>query len=252
MTNMRRISLVVLAATLAGGAAAAPAAAQAAQADIALVYRLFLDQRLAVVAPDAAERLAGLGERLGDRDVVVTSDNTRAAIRFTDDGSLLRLNPNSQVQIRAEGERSALVKTIELEYGELWARITRQDGGEIRVRTPAGVAAVKGTELIVRVGPEGTTVLTLEGVVEFFNDAGLATMTAGQLVRVQSDTDAPVATQATAADRQPYEELAEPEPAAGDELVRIEIPLQHADGRTRTIILEVPRRELGSLPGGGY
>ena len=38
-----------------------------------------------------------------------TSANTRAALRFTDDGSILRLNPSSQVRLTAGDDRNALV-----------------------------------------------------------------------------------------------------------------------------------------------
>ena len=42
----------------------------------------------------------------------------------------------------------------ELEFGELWARVTEQRG-TFQVQTPSGVAAVKGTEFIVRVDAQG-------------------------------------------------------------------------------------------------
>ena len=69
---------------------------------------------------------ASLGQRLTSGDLVSTSANTRAAIRFTDDGSLIRLNPNSRLQVRTGAEGGAVTKTLELEFGELWARVTRQ------------------------------------------------------------------------------------------------------------------------------
>ncbi|HUH12992.1 MAG TPA: FecR family protein, partial [Longimicrobiales bacterium] len=200
----------LLAATFATFALAADGAAQSG--DVALVHALMLDRELVVSPADAQPVRAELGHRLRDRDAVFTSANTRAAIRFTDDGSLVRLNPNSQLQVLATGERSALAKTIELEFGELWARVTRRPETDFQVRTPAGVAAVKGTELLVLVGQDGaTTVMTLEGEVEFTNDGGAATITAGNRVSVTSIADPPVAQPITDAEREALGELVEEE-----------------------------------------
>jgi ferric-dicitrate binding protein FerR (iron transport regulator) len=218
-----------------------------AQNDVALVYRLMLDQRM-IVTQGAAVDTAVLGRRLNSRDIVFTSENTRAAIRFSDDGSLLRLNPNSQLQIQAEGDRGALVKTIELEFGELWTRVTRRDATQLRVQTPSGVAAVKGTEFLVQVTAQGvTSVLTLEGVVEFANKGGVVDITGGNIVVVQSNTDAPVARPATDAELAQFGALLDD--ADADEPSTIELTLQHADGRVRTVVIEVPRRELRAFLG---
>jgi ferric-dicitrate binding protein FerR (iron transport regulator) len=246
--TMRNHRAAIAAAWLlfAGVLLALPAPAHG-QADVALVYRLMLDQRM-VVTRGAAVDTAVLGGRLANDDAVFTSENTRAAIRFTDDGSLLRLNPNSQLRIQAAGDRGALVKTIELEFGELWSRVTRGDAQQLRVQTPSGVAAVKGTEFIVRVSPDGvTTVATLEGIVEFANQGGVVDITAGNIVIVQSPADPPVPRPITAGDIGAFDALLDD--ADADEPSTIEITLQHPDGRTRTVLLEVPRRELRTFMG---
>lgn len=244
MRNRATVAAAVLLAT--GSLLLLPAPARA-QNDIALVYRLMLDQRM-VVTQGAAIDTAVLGRRLVNNDAVFTSENTRAAIRFTDDGSLLRLNPNSQLQLRAAGDRGALVKTIELEFGELWSRVTRGDAQQLRVQTPSGVAAVKGTEFIVRVTTDGvTSVLVLEGIVEFANQGGVVDITAGNIVIVQSATDPPVPRRITDDELAGFGTLLDD--ADADEPSTIEITLQHPDGRIRTVVLEVPRRELRAFMG---
>jgi len=222
-----------------GMAAARPAMAQ--QTDVALVYRLLQDGQMVVNPATPAERRAQLGDRLRDRDVLATSANTRAALRFTDDGSILRLNPNSRVRLTSGAERGVVVRTLQLEFGELWTRVTRHDGTTLRVQTPAGVAAVKGTEFVVRVDERGvTTVLTLEGVVEFFNQSGRVDLPAGHKVVVDSASHAaPRAEPATA------QELRDAEGARGDEPggvagTWIEVQVQNASGQTRTLMLRVP------------
>ena len=224
-------------------------AALAQESNLALVHRLMLEQRMAVIEADADELVAQLGQRLASGDRVVTSSNTRAAIRFTDDGSLVRLNPSSELLVRSEGDRGALTKTLELEFGELWARVTEQRG-VFQVQTPSGVAAVKGTEFIVRVDPTGaTTVLTLEGALDFFNGAGTVEILAG---RQGTTTDANTLVQVVDIEDDDLEGLDElVEDDADDEIIRIEIPVQNAEGVQRTVILEVSRGEAQALVSGG-
>jgi len=231
-----------------------PAAAWAQQGDVALVYRLMLDAQMLVAPPGAPQQKAELGQRLHNKDVVLTSANTRAAIRFTDDGSLLRLNPSSQLRITAEGERNAVTKTLELEFGELWAKVTKKDAAQFRVQTPAGVAAVKGTEFIVRVDGNGrATVITLEGVLEFFNTAGTVTIPAGSRTIVVSSTTPPAVQATSKEDLQGTDGLTEGDdgPGTEGEKAQIEILMQDDQGRTRTVVLEVPRAALRALLGIG-
>jgi hypothetical protein len=232
---------------------ALPAAARAQQ-DVALVYRLMLDGQMVVAPANAPQRQAALGQRLNNNDVVVTSPNTRAAIRFTDDGSLMRLNPSSQLRITTGGDRNAVTKTLELEFGELWAKVTKKDAAQFRVQTPAGVAAVKGTEFIVRVDQDGrTTVITLEGVVEFFNGAGRIDVPAGRTTTAASNTTSPTSEKTTSDDLAPSGGLLEGDDGSGSEseLEQIEITMQDAEGRTRVVVLEVSRSALRTLLGIG-
>lgn len=223
--------------------------AHAQQADVALVYRLLQDGQMVVIPASGPERAARLGDRLRNRDLVATSANTRAALRFTDDGSVLRLNPNSRVRLTAGDDRGVLVRTLELEFGELWLRVARRDGTHLRVQTPAGVAAVKGTEFIVRVDAQGvTTVLTLEGVVEFFNPAGRVDLPAGTKVTAGSAATAPQAVPATPADLRQAEGVRGEE--AGD--VRgtwVEVQMRDASGQTRTLMLRVPADAVRAVEG---
>ena len=221
--------------------------ADAQQADVALVYRLLQDGQMVVIPAGGPERRAQLGDRLRHRDLVATSANTLAALRFTDDGSILRLNPSSQVRLTSGDDRGVLVRTLELEFGEVWARVNRRQGTELRVQTPAGVAAVKGTELLVRVDDEGvTTVITIEGVVEFFNQAGRVELTAGRKVVADSATDVPTSEPATPEELRQAEEAGGGEEGGAPEAegTWIEVQLQDADGRVRTLMLRVPRGAL--------
>lgn len=240
MTMTMRASVAALAlAGCAGFLGVTRAAAQ--QADVALVYRL-LEARQMKVRPAGSgdARDAQVGDRLRNGDQVATSANTRAALRFTDDGSILRVNPSSQVTLTSGNQGGVVVRTLRLEFGELWTRVNRHQGTTLRVQTPAGVAAVKGTEFVVRVGQDGTTtVLTLEGVVEFFNQSGRVDVPAGSKV-VADSASAPRAQPATP------QELQQAQGARGDEGggdaqgTWISVQLRDATGQTRTLMLQVP------------
>lgn len=237
---MRRSMLAAAAAGLLG---MLPGRAQGQQADVALVYRLLQDGQMVVIPASGPERRARLGDRLRHRDAVATSATTRAALRFVDDGSILRINPNSQVRLTTGDERGALVRTLELEFGEVWARVNRRDGAEFRIRTPAGVAAVKGTEFVVRVDSAGATVITLEGVVEFFNEAGRTAVSAGQRASAASSSDAPVAGAASPDELHAAGAVGGEDGASG-EGTWIEVELRDANGRVRTLMLQVPAGAL--------
>ena len=222
-----------------------PGGAAAQQPDVALVYRLLQDGQMVVTPAGGQERRAQLGERLRNRDVVATSPNTRAALRFTDDGSILRINPNSQVRLTTGDERGAVVRTLELEFGEVWARVNRRQGSEFRIQTPAGVAAVKGTEFLVRVDSAGgTVVVTLEGVVEFFNQAGRTDVGAGQRAAAGSQSDAPEAAPASPEELRRADESGGEDGAAAGAGAWIEVQLQDAEGRMRTLMIQVPAAAL--------
>lgn len=241
---MRRTMLAVVAAL--GFAGMMPGGARAQQTDVALVYRLLQDGRMEIMPASGRRHFAQLGDRLRHQDTVATSENTRAALRFVADGSILRINPNSRVLLTTGDEGGALVRTLNLEFGEVRARVNRRDGAEFRIQTPAGVAAVKGTEFVVRVDSAGTTtVITLEGVVEFFNDAGRTDVTAGRRASAASASDAPQAAPASPEELRAAGGVGGGEEGAGAAAgTWIEVQLQDANGRIRTLMLQVPSEAL--------
>lgn len=242
-----RAAALALAAAMGAMMSAAPARAQ--QADVALVYRLLQESRM-LVNPATAPRVAQLGDRLRNGDEVFTSANTRAALRFTDDGSILRLNPSARLRLTSGDERGVVVRTLQMEFGEVWVRVARHQGTTLRVQTPAGVAAVKGTEFVVRVdsATRATTVITLEGVVEFFNPSGRVDLPAGRKVTVASGGQAPRAEAATPQDVRGAEGVRGDEPG-GEPGEWIQVQLQNASGQTRTLMLRVPAGALREREG---
>jgi hypothetical protein len=244
---MRRFSIALCAGVLLAVMCAAPALAQT-QNNIAIVYRLLDEQTMAITNVQDSVRAGTIGALLNHGDLLTTDKNTRAAVRFTDDGSILRMNPNTDLQIRAEGDRTAMRKTLQVDFGELWARIQKQpEGAGYRIETPTAVAAVKGTEFFVRVDETGTTIITTEGVIEFFNDVGTVEIPAGFTGSVgTSATVAPNMAGTKPDEIASFGGIAEGEgPGAGigtgGEVVEIAIPFTDAAGNQKTMIIPVPR-----------
>lgn len=225
-------------------------AAYAQNQNIAIVYRLLLDQQLAVTPESGQSRLGAMGDVLNHGVHLLTSANTRAAIRFTDDGSIMRMNPDCELQIMAEGERTAMRKTLAIEVGELWARINRRENAEYRIETPTAVAAVKGTEFYVRVAEDGaTTIITIDGVLDFFNDVGTVEIPAGFTGTITEAAVAPEVNQTDPEEVASFRALASEEEFTQEEeeIITIEIPFMDADGNMKTMVITLPKSQVAQL-----
>ncbi len=221
--------------------------ARAQHQNLAIVYRLLLDQQLLVIDAGGENYQGSIGRILNHGDNLFTNDNTQAAIRFTDDGSIMRMNASTEMQIRAEGERAALRKTLQISVGELWARVNRQEGAEYRIQTPTAVAAVKGTEFYVRVDETGaTTIITLEGVLDFFNDVGTVELPAGFTGSVATATEAPVVGRTTSQELASFASVGasqEGSGVSGEEMIEIEIEFIDENGNRKTMVIKVPKSQ---------
>lgn len=109
----------------------------------------------------AGQRLpAGVGAKVREGDVVVTGADGSVGITFGDN-SLLSIGPDSRLVI----DRFAFDATTHkgafetsLERGTLAGisgKIAKQSPDAMKVRTPAAVLGVRGTEFVVRTGEPG-------------------------------------------------------------------------------------------------
>ncbi len=113
---MRRTLITTIAGALLAVTFQSSAHAQQDVQNLALVRRLFLDREMVVFRAAGPQEAGQQGQILNNGDGVSTSSGTRAAIQFIDDGSVIRMNPGTDLQIEAEGERSALRKTLSIEF----------------------------------------------------------------------------------------------------------------------------------------
>ena len=120
------------------------------------------------------------GEILYSGDEVIAKEASLAAIRFVDDGAIIKLFANSILTINTEKTENRLDKNLYLEVGELWSKVTKEKG-TYEIETPTAVAAVKGTDFLAEVKESGETWLfTFEGVVELKSDLGTIEVDKGE------------------------------------------------------------------------
>ena len=111
--------------------------------------------------------------RVQVNDVIETGADGKVMI-VLDDGSTLILGNNSRLQVRdfvsapAEREKSVL---LEASRGVLRfvARAAADASTDIRVQAPTAFAAVRGTDWMMRIGPDATAVFVEDGSVAVMN-----------------------------------------------------------------------------------
>ncbi len=119
------------------------------------------------------------GMLIFEGDKLKTRELARAAV-ILDDGSIIRLNENTDLFFKV---RQAKKKNrIKLLLGHLWAKVKKLDHGQgLEIETPSAVAAIKGTELELKVLPDGKVRLIVwDGLVDFFNSHGKVVVRASQ------------------------------------------------------------------------
>ncbi len=142
----------------------------AASQEVAFVLKVNGDARIKKESANWATVTKGM--RLHNKDIIKTGTSGLVALVFLDDKTMMKIRSDSEVQIRAEKGEKGVHKRILMEVGEMWSRVI-PGKGTFRLETPSGVAAVKGTEFYGIADADGnTTIIGIEGLIEFFNDLG--------------------------------------------------------------------------------
>ena len=158
------------------------APASADEKDIALVLKT-----VGKVELDAEGRSQWLpakrGARLNSGQIVRTGERSLAALVFTDDKTLLKVRANSNVKIKGERKNNTIVKRIQLAFGQIWAKVTRQNVS-MRIESPSGVATVKGTIFNCLVADDNFYVFCEEGLMELVNQFGTMLLGANEMAKM--------------------------------------------------------------------
>ena len=109
-------------------------------------------------------------------DVVLTKRG-RATVRFLSDGTVLRVGPDTRVQVN----ESATERGISVFFGRVWAHVVRWRERPTRFESGSTIAAIRGTEIAFAVDGEQTQVAVLEGQVHTQTDAGQLELSGGQV-----------------------------------------------------------------------
>jgi Flp pilus assembly protein TadD len=129
---------------------------------------------------------AAVSEKLDQGQFVRTLANSQMAI-FLPDRTQIRLNQNSQLEVKTVAEAASLSETLlRLNAGRAWSQARPVlTGGDNRRRTTletrTATLGIRGTDWEVEVDPEGRTQLVVfSGVVEMSNDFGAIVVSSGE------------------------------------------------------------------------
>ena len=167
--------LTMIIATLAVFAVPLPARAQPRCAQPAAFVQTIVAQVEVVLASTGAPVRATRNMPVCAGEIVQVAPRSRAQVYIIASNSRLMLEENSRLEI---GPANAPQPSVTLLRGALLF-ITRLRRA-FEVRTPFVNASVEGTEFVVRVGANETTVTVLEGTVRAANDLGNVLVGAGQ------------------------------------------------------------------------
>jgi len=126
------------------------------------------------VLPEAAIRRghalipAAKGTEISWNDLLRTSDQGRLRVMLVDQ-SLISVGPKSEVRV-VQPIATSIQSSLELTYGKVRMRLTKQPGERFELRTPTAVAGVIGTDFGADASVPGTThFICLEGEVRISN-----------------------------------------------------------------------------------
>lgn len=141
---------------------------------------------------DFAAATDGQVLRIGDQ--VRTAAQSHAVITFFD-GSTIELEPNTTVRVEGAGTQDgAILIRIQQTLGRTWSSVHRfvDPRSRYEVRTPSGVAAVRGTGFVTSVDAAGGTIVeATDGVVAVQAQGEEVLVTAGTRTTVTSGSPPP-------------------------------------------------------------
>ncbi|PJI97343.1 FecR family protein [Acidovorax sp. 69] len=140
------------------------------------------------------------GAALDGGDVVVTGNEGRAQIRFSD-GGLVALYPDSQFTVAryadgaGTGEDHFVVNLLRGGMRAITGLIGKRNPANYRVVTPTAVVGIRGSAFLLAIDANGQVLVSGEqDEIEVCTQAGCVGVTAGEAVLVVSDQELPVYT----------------------------------------------------------
>jgi len=178
------------------------------------------------------------GEVLYSGDQLLSKEESMAAIRFVDDGAIIKLFSNSILSINTEKKVKKLDKKLFLEIGDLWSKVTKEKG-MYQIQTPTSVAAVKGTNFYTNVKEDGETmVITFAGIVELRTNVGSKDVEAGNTgIAKEGEMPTIEETKPEQISKEIKEEIEQEKSSI------LELNLKNEDGETKTLRIYLKNTE---------
>jgi hypothetical protein len=173
------------------------------------------------------------GMRLSNGDKITTGAKSFAAIKFIDDGSLVRVRAKSNCVVKAHKEKNSWLKSVYVAFGAIYSKVTRQKS-RFRVSTPTSVASVKGTEWETLQDKNGRTLyIALGGFIEISNASGVVLLKKGETCHVESSNTKPVVRKSKPGEGQS---------GGSAESSQIELNFEKTDGSQKTLRFKVKEK----------
>lgn len=138
-----------------------------------------------VILTTSPPKVARVGDRLSKvGDALQTGPNSSAILRFDQKIGTVNVAENTSLRIRRLGRlrSGARVTTLDLDQGQVRLNVRKFTNpySRLEIQSPAGVAAVRGTDYGISLGPDGRMVVATE--------SGLVTAAAlGKTVYLEPD-----------------------------------------------------------------
>ena len=125
----------------------------------------------------AAPAQVGMG--LAARDKLGTGESSRAVLQMSEKW-FARVDEETDVEIMPAALGAKDKDALRMALGGAFI-YSREAEGEVKVQTPSATGGLRGTQLLVRVLPDGKTLMqVLEGEVDLANDFGRVVLKAGE------------------------------------------------------------------------
>jgi len=122
---------------------------------------------------------AEVGMGLAARDKLGTGESSRAVLQMSEKW-FARVDEETDVEIMPGALAAKDKNALKVALGGAFI-FSREEEGEVKVQTPSATGGLRGTQLMVRVFPDGRTFMqVVEGEVDLANDLGSVKLKAGE------------------------------------------------------------------------
>lgn len=129
-------------------------------ADVAIVIKTVKDVQAKI--GNQPFKPAQRGQNLNSGDAVKTGEQSFSILRFVD-GSVIRVQENSEIKVRGEKSDGKMEKVVDINFGKLGFNVKQKPGEQFRFTSPTSVASIKGTSGAYLSDNEGSSLTIVEG-----------------------------------------------------------------------------------------